>query len=67
MSAIKSGDRETHIGIDDIVFAAEEEERLVGVARVRDLLIPQRVGRPVEVPPQEVCHAELRANEIADQ
>lgn len=45
---------ETHCSVDDGVLAAEHEQGLLRVSRVRDLFVPEAVGRPVEVALQEV-------------
>ena len=57
---------ETHVGVDDGVLAAKKEHSLFRVPSIRNLFVPQRVGRPVEVPLQEVSNAELGTDEVLD-
>ena len=57
---------ETHVGVDDGVLAAKKEHSLFRVPSIRNLFVPQRVGRPVEVPLQEVGYAKLGADEVLD-
>ena len=56
-----------HLRVDDSIFAAKEEHSLGGVARVRNLLVPERVRNPVEIAVQEVRDAELGADKVLHQ
>ena len=59
--------RKTHLCVDDSIFTTKEEHSLGGVARVRNLLVPERVRDPVEIAVQEVCDAELGADKVLHQ
>lgn len=56
----------THVGVDDGILSTKEEHRLLGIFGVRDLLVPQGVRRPIEVPLEEIRHTKLHTDEVLD-
>lgn len=57
---------QAHLSIYDVVLPAKEEYGFGWITRIWNLLIPQRVGGPVEVALQEIGNPELSTNEILD-
>ena len=55
-----------HIGVDDRVLPAQEEHGSLGIACIRDLLVPQAVRRPVEVALEEVGYTKFCTDEVLD-
>ena len=62
----RRGCKTTYASIYDRILAAEDKHGLLRVACVGDLFVPEAVGRPVEVPLQEVGYPELGAYEVLD-
>ena len=66
-SVEEEGDQDTHRRVQNRVPPPDNEHRPVRVARVRDLLVEQGVGGPVEVALEEVRDAELGADKVVHE
>ena len=56
----------THVGVNDGILSTQEEHCLLGIFGVGNLLVPQGVRGPIEVPLEEVGNAKLHADEVFD-
>ena len=56
----------THVGVNDGILSTQEEHCLLGIFGVGNLLVPQGIRRPIEVPLEEIRHTKLHTNEVLD-